>query len=129
MVCLDTTFLIDLLRGKDLVRELKDELDETETIIGIPTPALMELWSGACLSASNNEKQKILELIKSLEIFPLDMSSAKEAGEIEAELTKKGLIIETEDMMIAGITKKSNQKLVTRDSHYARIEGLKIIKY
>lgn len=43
---------------------------------------------------SETEKAKINELLSSLTVLPLDEKSAKEAGEIEAELMKKGITID-----------------------------------
>jgi len=130
MACLETTFLIDLLKGKTEAESVKDELEKIEPILFIPAPALMELWSGANAgNVPDKEKEKIQNLINSLVILPLDEKSAKEAGDIEAELIKKGLPVETEDIMIAGICRANGEKLVTRDAHYARISGLKLLKY
>ena len=129
MVCLETTFLVDMLRGKRNIVELQEELEKTEDI-SIAAPSVMELWRGAILSnATEKEKTKINELISSFAILPLDEKSAKEAGEIETELLKAGSKTETEDVMIAGICRANGEKLVTRDQHYAKISGLKIIKY
>ncbi len=130
MACLETSFLIDLLRGKREVAALKDQLYESESSLAIAAPSITELWSGALLSNFPDvEKAKITELIQSLEILNLDEESAKEAGEIEAGLLRKGLAIQTEDIMIAGIARVHGEKLVTRDPHYARIPGLRVLKY
>ncbi len=130
MVCLETTFIIDLLRGKKNIISIKNELDKTELNMSIAAPSVMEIWTGAMLAkTSAEEKTKIMDLLQSLEILPLDEKSAKEAGEIEAELLKKGQIIETEDIMIAGIARIHGKKIITRDEHYARIPGLKLLKY
>ena len=129
MACLDTSFLIDLLRGKRNVFLLKDELDKTETRLTIASLSIMELWAGAIQTSSEKEKVKINQLLQSLEILPFDESSAKEAAEIEAELASKGLIVGTEDIMIAGIAKVNGEKVVTADAHYTRIHGLKVLKY
>ena len=130
MACLDTTFLIDLLRGDNSVSNLMEELQKHEEIMSIAAPSVMELWAGACLSnASKVEKEKINELLSSLEILHFEEKSAKEAGEIEAELMNKGNIIETEDIMIAAIAKMHGEKVVTRDAHYSKIHGLKMLKY
>ena len=129
MVCLETTFIIDLLRGKPEIKELKDEFDK-EDIISITAPSVMELWAGALMAKlPEKEKAKINELILSMIVLRMDEKSAKEAGEIEAELIKSGNIIEIEDLMIAGIAKANGEKLVTNDEHYAKIPGLKMIKY
>ncbi len=130
MACLDTTFLVDLLRGKSEIHGLKDELDRHEETLAVATPSIMELWLGACMAkASNEEKEKINELIQSLEIFDLDEKSAKDAGEIEAELMRKNQAIDTEDIMIAAIARAHGEKVITRDKHYAKILGLKVLKY
>lgn len=130
MACLDTTFLVDLLRGKKEVSSLKDELSKSESILAVASPSIMELWLGACQAqASVQEKEKINQLLLSLEILDLDEKSAKEAGEIEAGLFVKRQIIETEDIMIAAIAKIHGEKVVTRDNHYTKIDGLKVLKY
>lgn len=130
MACLETTFLIDLLQGKNEVSSIKDELDKTEKAIYIASPSVMELWAGAMLAKlPSREREKVTLLLSSLSILPLDEESAKEAGEIEAELLQKGITIETGDIMIAGIARKAGEKVVTRDLHYTRINGLKVLKY
>jgi predicted nucleic acid-binding protein len=130
MACLETSFLIDLLRGKAAVNELKDELDRTEARLAIAAPSVMELWVGSyAVKGTKAEQEKILELIESLELLPLDSRSAREAGEIEASLSAKGIEIQTEDVMIAGIARISGEKVVTRDNGYGRIPGLKVLKY
>ncbi len=130
MACLETSFIIDLLQGKEIVKALKEEIDRTETRLTIAAPSVMELWTGALISGqSEKEKSKIIELLQSLEILNLDEKSAKEAAEIEAELIQKGLTIETEDIMIAAIARINNEKLITGDAHYARIVNLRILKY
>ena len=130
MACLETTFLIDVLRGKNNVIELKDQLDKTEAKMSITAPSVMELWRGALRSgAVEKEKAKINELIASLVLLQLDEESAKQAGEIEAQLLNKGILIGTEDIMIAGIARANGEKLVTRDSDFAKVSGLQLIKY
>jgi predicted nucleic acid-binding protein len=130
MACLDTSFLIDLLRGRQEVHPLKDELDRTEAVLAIAAPSIMELWAGAELAkVPGKEKERIAELLTSLTVLPLDEQSAKAAGETEAELLRKGSPIETEDIMTAGIARAHGEKVVTRDAHYTRIIGLRVLKY
>jgi len=130
MVCLDTSCLIDILRGKSQVLPVMQKIEKNEIIIGIPAPALMELWTGACRSRMNDkEKEKIIDLMQSLTFFPLDEKSAKEAGEIEAELLNQGTPINNADIMIAGIARANNQTLITHDSDYSHISRLTVLKY
>lgn len=128
MAVLDTSFLIDLLRGKKEVEGLLDSLEHEELVIA--APSIEELWCGALLSAvSEREKKKIHSLCEGLMLGVLDDKSARLAGEIEASLIKKGVQIQVEDCMIAGIAKARNEKIVTRDEHYARIDGVQVLKY
>lgn len=130
MACLETTFVIDLLQGKADILELKNEIDKTESVVSVAAPSVMEVWTGASQSnLPKKEKEKINELLSSLDVLPLDERSAKEAGEIEAKLLKSGVTIEVEDIMIAAVCIVNGEKLVTRDEHYAKIPRLKIIKY
>lgn len=130
MACLDTSFLIDLLRGNREVSSLKDEIEASEMRMCIAAPSIMELWSGACRARmSEREKSRLQEFFQSFEVLDLDFVSAKEAGQIENELHKAGTPIQTEDIMIGAIARCANQLLVTRDAHFTRIPGLRVLKY
>ena len=41
MVCLDTTFVVDLIRGKDFVNSFIDKFEQDEEAIYIATPVIM----------------------------------------------------------------------------------------
>jgi len=130
MACFDTSFLIDLLKGKPEVAALHEELDESETRMCIAAPSIMELWSGACRSkVPEKEKSRLLELFQSYELLEFELNSAKEAGQIENDLHKAGTPIQPEDVMIGAISRFANQTLVTRDAHFTRIPGLRVLKY
>lgn len=130
MVCLETTFLIDLIRGENAAVILKDELEKHESVLSVTAVSVMELWSGASLAkVPVKEYEKINELLESLEVLDLDLESAKESGVIEADLARRGLPIQSTDVMIAGIAKTHHEKLVTRDEHFVRIPGLRVLKY
>ncbi|MBI4361827.1 MAG: PIN domain-containing protein [Euryarchaeota archaeon] len=130
MACLETTFLVDLLRGKSEVKVLKDELDRTERALTVAAPSVMELWLGAMLSGRPAaQRARIVELLSSLSVLPLDERSAKVAGEMEAELVQSGQRVEAQDIMIAAIAQVNGEKVVTRDQHFTRIPGITLLKY
>ncbi len=90
----------------------------------------MEIWTGALLSKfTDKEKTKVKDLVLSITVLPLDEKSSMEAGEIAADMIQKGISIDPEDLMIAGIARANGEKLVTRDQDYAKIPGLKVLKY
>lgn len=129
---LDTTFLIDLLRGEDLdVKKKSEELDERFGIKSIASITIMELWRGALQSVhQEKERRKIDELLQSLVIHPFSEQEAKKSGEIEAELIKAGKIVDLEDIMIAGTALVRNEKVLTKNvKHFEHINGLFVEGY
>ncbi len=130
MAILDSSFLIDILRNNKDAVALLDELEEREPSLFITAPSVMELWEGALKhTLPEKEKQDIEALLAATAMLPLDASAAKIAAEIKHELGQKGLPIEIEDVMIAGIARLHAEKVVTRDEHYGRIPGLRVLKY
>lgn len=131
MVCLETTFIVDLLRGKKETKELAEFLDSSSEAKIIASPSIMEVISGAILNPKmKDEKERVIKFLSSFVILGLDKESSILAGEIEADLIKKGQIIEIEDIMIGAIAKVNNETLLTRNKkHFERIPGLKIESY
>ena len=127
---LDTSFILDYLKGEKSAALKMDSLMDENEEVGIATPTIFELWTGlAAFQQRNDEKDRINNIIKDQIIYPLDNESAEIAGKVNGELIKKGLQIDPEDCMIAGIAISNNKKLLTRDSHFKRIEGLKVEEY
>lgn len=128
-VIVDTTFLIDLLRNvPSTVSRLKELEKQNEPII-TTTITVFEVWKGT--DAEDAQKvNRILEMLNSIRVLPLDFKSAVEAGSIDRELSRKGISIDPEDSMIAGIAKVNNDSILTRNTkHFERIEGLSIEGY
>ena len=131
MVCLDTSFVIDLIRGKSSVESVVKKLDEESNTICIAAVTVMELVKGAYLSDNYSvEKEKIDRILSSFVILEFGKDEASLAGKIEVELIKKGGIIEIADIMIAATAIKNEEVLVTKNKkHFERIKELKIESY
>lgn len=131
MACLDTSFLIDLLKNHPNAILMKDKLEKNNIPISLPSPIIIELIRGFnSLHSNKHEQQIIMEFIRSTTTLPLDKTSAILAGEIENQLIKEGKTIDIEDIMIAAISITNNQSLITRNSkHFERIKTLKIESY
>ena len=125
---LDTSFVIDFLKGRKNAVEKMISITENQIHFAIAAPTLAEISSGL-VYADNDKKEKAMDFLKSQIVLPLDESSAIIAGEIDGKLAKRGLKIEMMDSLIAGIAISNNEPIVTRDSHFERIEGLKTEKY
>ena len=68
MVCLDSSVIIDILRGRESVKEIENKFDSAEEEIFIPSPVIMEITRGVHLKNSiknlkTNEKEKINDLL------------------------------------------------------------------
>ncbi len=131
MVCLETTFIIDLLRKNENVGSILDKYKKSQEEIFIATPSIMEIVKGAYLRFNSEiEAENIRRFLFAVNILDFDQESAFKAGEIEANLRKKGEIIDLEDIMIAAIALKNNQRLITNNvKHFERIKGLQVEGY
>jgi len=131
MVCLDSSFVIDFLRGRESAKRLYKKLISINEVISLPSPVIMEIIGGAHLSRRKAEEiEKINEFLESIITLNFDKKSAILAGEIESNLIKKGNQVENEDIMIGAIALQNNETLVTGNAkHFERIKGLKIESY
>lgn len=128
MVCLETSFLVDVLRGNKDCEALLDSFSDEVYLV---SPSLMEVVSGAELGSDPlEERQKIRELVTSFPVLDLDADSALLAGELEAYLVLSGQIVPPVDIMIGAIAKQHGEAIVTRNTkHFERIPGLEVRGY
>ncbi len=68
-------------------------------------------------------------MLENIDILPFSFNSAKIAAEVESRLREKGLEINLIDILIASIAIEHGLRLVTRDKHFSRIEGLEVVNY
>mgnify|MGYP001582338018 CR=1 FL=1 len=128
---LDTTFLIDLLDGlPEAVNKMKELYEQQEQLL-VATPSVFELWTGVARSdLPEKERRKVKMVLESQLVLDLTESSAEEAGMINGTLWKKGIPIDAEDCMIAGVALQHHQLVLTRNvQHFGRIQGLYLATY
>ncbi len=131
MVCLDTSFIIDILRGDTKAVALKKELEKNHEFQTIAVPTIIELLRGLhSVHLKTNEKQQIEAFLDAMTALPLDKESAIKAGNIEVELIRRGQTMEIGDVMIGAIALHYGEMLVTKNiKHFQRIKGLSIQGY
>jgi predicted nucleic acid-binding protein len=79
---------------------------------------------------STEEREKILDALRSLTQISLDGQAASRAGLIHAQKAREGHKIDPEDSMLAGIAIESQQPILTRNKkNFSGIPDLKIIDY
>ena len=136
MYLLDTSFLIDLVRGKREAIELAKRLDEERAYIAASAVTVYEYLLGVYLSYWGDEEKlkEKLEIAESelarLDVLPFNGEIARKTAEIAAYLLKRGEVIGLADTIIAATALTYNLKLVTRNvKHFSRIPGLKVLTY
>ncbi len=125
-ICLDSDFLIDMLRGKEQpviwMKENSDKKFCTTTI------NLFELFYGAYKSNSIKEIESCERLLETLIVFSVSPNSAKIAGKIAANLDKTGNKVDFRDIIIASISITENLKLKTNNQkHFENIKDLILV--
>jgi predicted nucleic acid-binding protein len=127
---LDSTFLIDVLRGDADVSELIGEIDASGTPF-VSAVTVMELHEGVHLAdATDAERSRVSELLAGINELPFDRACAMQAGEINARLVSEGEPIDETDVMIAATALVNDRPVVTRNvDHFDRIGGLDTVTY
>ncbi len=131
MVVLDSDILVGFLRGDKEALYSMENIVKTGEKINTTVINMFEILAGAFLSSNADENSKKIEnLVQAFGVFALNQFASKIAAEISAELTKKGKIIDFQDIAIAAIAISNNEKIVTRNiKHFSRIKGLKMEKW
>lgn len=127
---LDTSFLVDVLRGDAVVEETVATVDECGTA-QVSAVTVMELWEGIHLAtATEDERAAVGELLEGLHELPFDRECATVAGEISAGLRDSGEPIDDADVMIAATARVHDVPVVTRNvDHFERIDDLDLVAY
>lgn len=128
MKVLDSTFLIDLLRGK---KETLKVMNGNEFLLTTQIN-LYEVLRGLLWKKISHEKfHEIIETLGDIRVLPLDDSAIIKSSEISAGLLRSGKVISDCDCMTAGISlSKGVSKIVTRNvDHFKRIKGIIVETY
>jgi predicted nucleic acid-binding protein len=114
MILIDTSLLIDYLKGPDTILDGIIEKEEV-AICGI---VLAELFHGI---NSNREKELIHDAVKDFEWVQIEDTIWHTVGINLNKLKKNGLTVPFQDAVIATLCIDKNIKIATRDKHFERI--------
>ena len=128
MHCLDSSFLIDLLKGDDSASRKMKEIEGLGEHVSIAAPCVAEILVGAHYKGGAIVKDT-LDLLSRMEILDIDAEVAMEAGRLGAELLRRGHPLPTTDVLIAATAKRHGHILITRDNDFHGIPGLGIEGY
>lgn len=121
MTFLDTSVIIDFLRGDEkavaLVRELSEKKDIKTTTI-----TEYELLK----HKTELKKQAAEKFLAAATVYSFDRASAKKAALLFNQLRDSGKMINESDLLIAGISLANDEVLLTRDQKFGTIAGANI---
>ncbi|PDM26618.1 PIN domain nuclease [Candidatus Bathyarchaeota archaeon B24-2] len=126
-ICLDTDFIVALLRNRPEAVKKAEEYDAVKAEISTTSMNAFEIYLGAFRSrmAEKNVKQAD-DLLNAIKVLELDLESSRKASEILSRLSE-GEPIDLRDAIIAGIALTNGCTLITRNTEpFKRITGLSI---
>lgn len=124
-VLLDTNAYSGFMSGN---RQVFDYIVEAETVF-LSTVMIGELFAGFLGGSRQKQNKEELKLFLSKEgvkVLNVTMETAEIFGEIKAELKRKGAMIPLNDIWIAAHALETGSKVITFDSHFRQISGLRM---
>jgi len=133
MICLDTNIVIWIVNGRSSsLRHRLTEQIRNGTTAALPAVALFEMRYGTFKSDRRAENEQKLAKFLSLgvDILPFEAEDAAHAGEIRAELERKGTPIGHYDYLVAAQARRRGVALVTLNQReFARVPGLIVVNW
>ncbi len=127
----DTTALVDFLRGKpeaiDLLKEMEARPLFTSEI------NVFELIDGVYASREYPQPlmEKVFALLTMMTVLPFDRKAALKAGMVSGMLSREGKKIGECDCLIAGVALANGiREIITENKeHFDKVKGLRVITY
>ncbi|MCH7736767.1 MAG: type II toxin-antitoxin system VapC family toxin [Chloroflexi bacterium] len=121
---LDTTLLIDHLRGHKEAAELVDNLALDGHRIGVCCVSIAELYSGL----GQDEQAAAGDLTDGLEYYDVSREAAKEAGRYRYEYARRGTVLSTADTLIAATAIAVEAILITSNVKDFPMEEIELLE-
>ena len=130
MPVLDTSFIVDLLRGKEDALQKLAEMEAKEIPLSTTEINVLELYRGAYLSRKTHQNlEEIKKILECFQVLKLEEPVYEVFAFLSANLISKGRIIGAFDELIAAIILCYDGKIVTSDKHFTEVTGLEVIVY
>ena len=119
---LDTTFLVDHLRGdEDVTRFFRDLVGEGH-VLGTTCVNVAEVERGI----RPKERKATDTLLRRLRFFDTTREAARRAGRYQAEFERRGVTIHTADALIAGTARAHGAILLTNNANDFPMRDIRI---
>lgn len=117
-VCLDTSFLVDLLAGDSMATAFAEGLAEPAAVSAV---TFYELLFGA---VGRRRLSRVEALARDYAVLPADYDVCAMAAAIQARLSEDGQPIPVLDALIAATAALAEIPLVTSDAHFRRVPSI-----
>ncbi|MFZ5632526.1 MAG: type II toxin-antitoxin system VapC family toxin [Bacillota bacterium] len=121
---LDTTVLIDFLRGRNEIAKMLEILVEEAPLACCPV-TVAEIFSGV----RPEELPRVEEFIDALLYFPIEYKTARRAGLYRRDYQKKGITLSISDALIAAVAVENSLTLVTKNVRHFPMSELIVIEH
>jgi predicted nucleic acid-binding protein len=126
--CLDSSFLIDMAAGDPGAAAKVRAMEASGAVLAVAAPALTEVLVGAHFRGGGYLR-KMRDLLSPLDVWETDAAIAREAGELGAEMKRRGFPTPTIDLIIAVTARTRTAIVVTRDEAFPRMPGIAVETY
>lgn len=128
---LDTSFLIDLMRGNPDAVKKAEELERDMVQQRLSSITIFELYYGVARSVnSTREKERIREVIGSKPTHPANVTIMQQAGRMSGELANEGTPIDDADVIVGTTASVLDEPVLTRNvDHFERLVHISIETY
>jgi len=126
MVCLDTSFIVALIRRDPKAEKRLENYVAGEAKLSTTPIAVCELFKGAYRSKRRDiEVRKIKDILAHLEILNFPIEACERYGKLANDLQLIGTQIGDLDAMIASIASTYNEPILTSDKkHFEKVQSL-----
>jgi tRNA(fMet)-specific endonuclease VapC len=131
LVCLDTSFIIALIRRDERALAKLEEYTASETRLTTTPITACELFKGAYKS-SKREKEllKVRAILSFLEVLSFSVEASERYGRLMASEGLHGAPIGDFDAMIASLALSHGEAIITSNlKHFERVEGLHVYSW
>ncbi|MGB9660224.1 MAG: type II toxin-antitoxin system VapC family toxin [Nitrososphaerales archaeon] len=127
MACLDTDILVSLIKGDPKAVSFINTLERKGEELRSTIITAYELLKGAAISVKSDANVRLVkDLLSNIAILELDSPSVELASMIYQKLRRKGEMIGEFDILIAAISIKRGEELISNDKDFFKIEDLKV---
>jgi predicted nucleic acid-binding protein len=122
MIIADTSVMVEIADGSEKGRELEEYIIKAKDELAITVFTVHELL----LPTSGKEREELEESISEYKTLAFDYLSALESVKLNDSLKSKGAMLSKIDLFIASICKSQEASLLTLDSDFRRVPGLRV---